>query len=63
MVYFKYVFNVNFLLSSLILMRTSIVDTNTATDVSIKCIFPSILAINYSNSMLQYNLNPLFLNI
>ncbi len=33
-------------------MRTSIIVTNTATDVSIKCVFPSILAINYSNSML-----------
>ncbi len=41
------------------LMKASITDTNTATDVSIKCISPSILAIDYNHSMLQYYIKPL----
>lgn len=41
-------------------MKTSITDTNTAADVCVKCIFPSILTINYNHSMLQYNLKLLF---
>ncbi len=61
MVYFKYAIIGIFLLSSLLLMKTTIIDTNTATDVSIKYISPSILAINYCHSTLQYNWCPLFL--
>lgn len=36
--------------------KASFTDTNTTTDVSIKCIFPWIWAINNNHSMLQYNL-------
>ncbi len=39
----------SFLLSHLLLMKVSIIDTNTANAVSIKCISPSVLAMNYSH--------------
>ncbi len=40
MVYFKYGLMASFLLSSLLLMKASIIDTNNVTDISIKLISP-----------------------
>ncbi len=48
-----------FLISSLILINY--IDTNTATGVSIKCIFPQFSLLIIANSTLHYNWKPLFL--